>query len=100
MKQANRPQRQQTREIILDDGKVLILDGGADLQRGGAAVQELHSGFRRIDSAGSQDRESRQSARDGRHALERDRPDGVAGHAAIGRPALGADRRPSHRVHS
>ena len=91
-------QRFQAGDVVIDDGEILILYRTANLQGTSSALQELEACIGRVDAAGGQDREARQSSGDGRDCFQSDRPDRIAGHAAVRGPLLFADRRPGASV--
>ncbi len=45
----------ETRDEVVDDGEVLVHDGSADLQQGGATVDELQSHVGRVNATGAHD---------------------------------------------
>mmetsp|Transcript_11752 Transcript_11752/g.29695 ORF Transcript_11752/g.29695 Transcript_11752/m.29695 type:complete len:519 (+) Transcript_11752:748-2304(+) len=81
-------------DVVSDDGEVLVLDGGADLHDGRAAVNELQRRLGRIAAARGQDGEARQRAGDGGDCPERHGPRGVARHAAVRGALLAAHSGP------
>uniref|UniRef100_A0A6B0V0D4 Uncharacterized protein n=1 Tax=Ixodes ricinus TaxID=34613 RepID=A0A6B0V0D4_IXORI len=77
-----------SRQVILDNCKVLVLNRTAHLEHGSPSLQKLEPGLGRVDASRGQDREAGQSPSDGRDGPHGDGANGVPRHAAIRSPLL------------
>merc|ERR1711971_190535 len=84
----------QSGNIIIYDGKVLILNGTRDLHYWGSSMQELKCYIGRINTSRGQDGKPWKSIGNCRNSSQSHRPDSISGYSTIsclsfnGRPSL------------
>mmetsp|Transcript_10167 Transcript_10167/g.24230 ORF Transcript_10167/g.24230 Transcript_10167/m.24230 type:complete len:280 (+) Transcript_10167:404-1243(+) len=81
-------------DVILNDGVVLTLDGGADLADAGTGVQHLHHGLGGGDTASGHDSEAWGEALNGPDRTSGKRSVDVTSNATTGKQLVGSDLGP------